>query len=78
MREVVAMIFAIVGAALTFFFLSEPIANWAALQVPVESPDQNDNWHDFFFMAVNAGGLVAGFFLGWVIAGPLAQGERPQ
>lgn len=78
MRELVAMLFAIAGAALAFFFLSETVANWAALQIPVNSPDENDNWHDLIFMIVNVGGLVLGWFVGWMIAGPLAKGERPQ
>ncbi len=77
MRELVAIIFAVAGAALAFFFLSGPLANWAALQIPVSSPDENDNWHDLIFMIANVGGLVAGGFAGWMIAGPLASGERP-
>lgn len=78
MREIVGMIFAIVGAVIAFAFLSEPIANWVALQIPVESPDENDNWHDIVFMGVNILGLAAGWFIGWTIAGPLTAGERPK
>jgi len=77
MRYFVAIIFAIVGAALAMHFLSGPVANWAALQLKYESSDEAENVNQLAFMVVNLGGLIVGWTIGWIIAGPLRGGSRP-
>lgn len=77
MRYLVAIIFAIVGAALAMHFLSGPVADWAALQLKYESSDDAENVNQLVFMLVNLAGLVVGWLIGWIIAGPLRGGSRP-
>jgi putative Ca2+/H+ antiporter (TMEM165/GDT1 family) len=78
MRYLVAIVFAIVGAALAMHFLSGPVADWAALQFKYESSDEAENVNQMAFMLVNLAGLLVGWTIGWVIGGPLRSGERPQ
>jgi putative Ca2+/H+ antiporter (TMEM165/GDT1 family) len=77
MRYFVSIIFAIVGAALAMKFLSGPVADWAALQLKFESSDEAENINQAAFMVVNLAGLIVGWTIGWVIAGPLRGGTRP-
>jgi phosphate/sulfate permease len=72
MRYLVAMIFAVSGAALTMLFASSTVATWAVDQMVFESPDDVGNVHTLIFMAVNLGGLLVGWFVGWMIGGPLS------
>ena len=69
MRYVVAMVFAVIGAALAAVFFSSSIANWAVLQTSFESPDDADNMHMLVYMLANVGGLIVGWIVGWVIGG---------
>jgi fructose-specific phosphotransferase system IIC component len=78
MRYLVAIIFAIVGAALAMQFLSGPVANWTALQFKFESSDEAENLNQLAFMGVNLFGLIVGWTIGWAIGGPLSKGQRPQ
>lgn len=77
MRYLVAMIFAVTGAALAMIFVAGPLASYAVQNMKFSSPDQNDNYFDLIYMATNAGGLVLGWLIGWVIGGPLRSGPRP-
>jgi uncharacterized membrane protein len=77
MRYLVAIIFAIVGAALAMQFLGDLVANWAALQFKFESSDDAENVNQLTFMAVSFAGLIIGWTIGWAIAGPLSRGQRP-
>ena len=55
------------------------MANWAALQLKYESSDDAENINQLAFMAVNLGGLIVGWVLGWAIGGPLWRGgQRPE
>jgi putative Ca2+/H+ antiporter (TMEM165/GDT1 family) len=78
MRYLIAIIFAIVGAAVAMQFLSGPVANWAALQFKYESSDDAETMNQMVFMIVNLAGLVVGWTIGWAIGGPLSGGQRPQ
>ena len=79
MRYLVAIMFAIVGAALAMVFLSGPIANWTTLQVTFESSDDAENLNQMVFMGVNLLGLIVGWTIGWAVAGPLTRGaQRPE
>ena len=71
MRYLVAIIFAIVGAALAMHFLSGPVANWAALQFKFESSDQAENVNQLEFMLVNLAGRIVGWTIGWAVGRPL-------
>ncbi len=77
MRYLVAIVFAIVGAALAMHFLSGPAADWVALQMKYESSDEAENINQLAFMAVNLAGLIVGWTVGWIIGGPLRSGSRP-
>ncbi|MBX9861861.1 MAG: hypothetical protein K2Y42_03830 [Hyphomicrobium sp.] len=76
MRYLVAIIFAIVGAALAMHFLSGPVADWAALQLKYESSDEAENVNQLAFMIVNLAGLIVGWAVGWVIGSPLRSDPR--
>jgi putative Ca2+/H+ antiporter (TMEM165/GDT1 family) len=76
MRYLVAIIFAIVGAALAMHFLSGPVANWAALQFKFESSDEAENINQLAFMIVNLAGLIVGWTIGWAIGTPFRETPR--
>jgi hypothetical protein len=78
MRYVVAIIFAIAGAALAMLFVSGPVADWAALQFKFDSSDDAENLNQLAFMVVNLAGLIVGWTIGWAIGGPLRGGPRPE
>jgi hypothetical protein len=79
MRYLVAILFAIVGAALAFIFLSGPLADWVVSQQKFDSSDDAESLNQMAFMAVNLLGLIVGWTIGWVIAGPLTRGAmRPE
>jgi hypothetical protein len=77
MRYVVAMIFAIVGAAVFTLYVGSPVANWAVDQMAFDNPDQVGDMHSLIFMGTNFLGLLIGWASGWVISGPLSSGPRP-
>jgi hypothetical protein len=69
MRYLVAMIFAVIGAALAILFVSSQVADWVVAHRAFESSDDAENLHMLVFIACNFGGLVLGWLVGWVIAG---------
>jgi hypothetical protein len=75
MRYLVAMIFAIIGAALAILFVGSQVADWVVAHQSFESSDDAENLHMLVFIACNFGGLVLGWLVGWVIAG--AGGTKP-
>lgn len=76
MRYLVAIVFAIIGAALAMHFLSGPVSNWAALQFKFESSDEAENINQLAFMAVNLAGLIVGWTIGWAVGTPLRDTPR--
>jgi hypothetical protein len=77
MRYVVAMVFAVVGAALTAVFLSPQVADWVVDQWTYESPDSADSLHMAVYMVANVAGLLVGWLVGWVIGGAGSAGKQP-
>lgn len=69
MRYVVAIVFAVIGAALAAVFVSSEAANWVVGRMVFESPDEADSMHMAVYMAANVGGLIVGWLVGWVIMG---------
>jgi hypothetical protein len=75
MRYVVAMVFAVIGAALTAVFASSQVADWVVLHQSFESPDGADSMHMLIYMASNVAGLLIGWLLGWIVAGSTGAGK---
>ena len=69
MRYVVAMVFAVIGAALVAVFLSSQAADWVVAHQSFESPDDADNLHMLTYMGSNVAGLIVGWLVGWTVAG---------
>jgi hypothetical protein len=69
MRYVVAMVFAVIGAALAAVFLSSQVADWVTARQTFESPDEADTLHMAMYMASNVGGLIVGWLVGWTLGG---------
>lgn len=78
MRYLIAILFAIAGAALAFVFLSGPVSNWVSLQPKFESSDDAESLNQMAFMLVNFLGMIAGWTIGWAIGGPLSARQRPE
>lgn len=76
MRYLIAIIFAIVGAAIAMKFASGPVADWAALQMKFESSDDAENVNQMAYLGVNFVGLIVGWTIGWAI-GALFGGSAP-
>jgi hypothetical protein len=77
MRYVVAMVFAVIGAALATFFLSSQVADWVVAHQTFESSDDAENLHMLVFVASNVAGLIVGWLVGWTIAGAGGAGRQP-
>ena len=77
MRYLIAIVFAVAGAALAIMFLSGPIANWFALQFSFESSDDAESLNQMAFIAVNLLGLIVGWTIGWALGGKLERPEKP-
>ena len=69
MRYLVAMIFALIGAALAILFISSQAADWVVANQAFDSSDDAENLHMLVFIACNFAGLILGWMVGWVIAG---------
>ncbi len=77
MRYVVAMVFAVIGAALAAVFLSSQVSDWVVARQTFESPDEADSLHMAVYMASNVGGLILGWLVGWIIGGTGSAGKQP-
>jgi len=76
MRYVVAMAFAVIGAALAAVLASSQVADWVVLHQSFESPDDADSMHMLVYMGSNVVGLLIGWLVGWTVAGPGGAGKR--
>ena len=77
MRYLIAIVFAIAGAALAIMFLSGPFANWIALQFSFESSDDAESLNQMAFIAVNLVGLIVGWTIGWALGARFERPEKP-
>jgi fatty acid desaturase len=66
MRYVIAMVFAVIGAALMMVFVSSDLATGIVAGRRFDNPDDVADMHTALFMAFNAVGLVGGWILGWL------------
>jgi len=69
MRYVIAMVFAVIGAALMMTFISSDLASGVVASRRFDNPDDVADMHTALFMAFNAAGLVGGWILGWLFSG---------
>jgi len=76
MRYVVAMAFAVIGAALAAVFASSQVADWVVLHQSFESPDDADSMHMLVYMGSNVVGLLIGWLVGWTVAGSGGAGKQ--
>jgi hypothetical protein len=78
MRYVIAMVFAIIGAALMMKFVSSDVATTLVATRKFTSPDDVADMHSALFMALNLAGLIAGWVLGWIFGAIVVRPEaRP-
>ncbi len=78
MRYVVAMVFAVIGAALAAVFLSSQVADWVVARQTFESPDEADNMHMLAYMGSN---VAASSSAGWSAGSspaPARPASRPE
>ena len=76
MRYVVAMVFAVIGAALAALLLSSQVADWVVARQTFESPDDADSLDMAVYMASNVAGLIIGWLLGWTVGGASSAGKQ--
>lgn len=76
MRYVVAMAFAVIGAALAAVLASSQVADWVVLHQSFESPDDADSMHMLVYMGSNVVGLLIGWLVGWTVAGSGGASKR--
>lgn len=69
MRYVVAIVFALIGAALAAVFLGSSVADWVVAHQSFDSSDDAENLHMLTFVASIVVGLLVGWLVGWVIGG---------
>jgi hypothetical protein len=75
MRYLVAILFALAGAALAFVFAGGPVADWLVASRTFESSDDAENLHQLAFMGVNLVGMIIGWTLGWALAAKLGEAD---
>lgn len=77
MRYLVAILFALAGAALAFVFAGSPVADWITAQRTFESSDDAENLNQLAFMGVNLVGMIIGWTLGWALGAKLGDADEP-
>ncbi len=76
MRYLIAILFAIAGAALAMLYVSQNVASNIVATMRFDNPDQVADMHVAIYMATNAAGLLLGWTLGWIIGMPFK--NRPK
>jgi len=75
MRYIVAIVFALIGAALATIFLGGSVADWIVAHQSFDSSDDAENLHMLSFVGTIAAGLIVGWLMGWVIGGAGGSGR---
>jgi hypothetical protein len=76
MRYVIAMVFAVIGAALMMMFVSSDVASTIVAGRRFDNPDDVADLHAALFMALNVVGLVVGWALGWMFGSIVVTPEK--
>lgn len=76
MRYVIAILFAIAGAALAMTYLSQNVADNVVSSYRFDNPDQVADLHVAVYMATNAAGLLLGWTVGWLIGMPFKRRQK--
>lgn len=76
MRYLVAMLFALIGAALAAVFVSSPVADWVTAHQTFDSSDGAENLDMLAFVGTNIVGLIIGWLVGWTIAATLGRDKQ--
>jgi phosphate/sulfate permease len=76
MRYVIAMVFAVIGAALMMKFVSSDVASMIVASRRFDNPDDVADMHTALFMGFNLAGLIAGWVIGWIFGSVLVPGEK--
>ena len=70
MRYVIAILFAIAGAALAMMYVSQNVADNIVASYRFDNPDQVADMHVAIYMTTNVVGLLIGWTIGWLIGMP--------
>jgi phosphate/sulfate permease len=76
MRYVIAILFAIAGAALAMIYVSQNVADNIVASYRFENPDQVADMHVAIYMATNALGLLFGWAFGWLAGMPFKKRQK--
>ena len=76
MRYVIAMGFAIAGAAVAAWLFGNKLSGWFSRQFTYSSPDGQANVEQMAFLAVLLTGILVGWFIGWAVGSPFARRRR--
>ncbi len=76
MRYVIAILFAIAGAALAMIYVSQNVADNIVASYRFDSPDQVADMHVAIYMATNFVGLLLGWTVGWLFGMPFKKRQK--
>ena len=76
MRYVIAIVFAIAGAALAMTYVSQNVASNIVASYRFDNPDQVADMHAAIYMATNLAGLLLGWTFGWLIGMPFKKRQK--
>lgn len=69
MRTIITMICAVIGAATAMLVFSPTIADTIVASYRFDSSDAVADWHTAIYLTCNILGLLAGWTVGWIVAG---------
>jgi phosphate/sulfate permease len=76
MRYVIAILFAIAGAALAMIYVSQNVADNIVATYRFDNPDQVADMHVAVYMATNVAGLLIGWIIGWLAGMPFKRRQK--
>lgn len=69
MRVVLAVVFAVIGAAISIYWLGNIAAEWYMNTQPQQSPDDGAAAHALAYLVTTFLCLAGGWLIGWVLGG---------